>query len=690
MADSTISPTVTTEEQIAKKCQDQLKAAGKYYEKNFVKDADRLANMYEVNHYYDEALGKTLKTQRDRIKVAYPYSNSRQILAEIFNGLPDAVVKVEKKTAVTQGIDPQSGQPIPESADQSGGAETLRQAIEYVKRRSNMGREVKMMALDGIVTGLGCVGISAQSSTHIPKYTRYLYRDIEADWTNITDIYESDWIACKLVRPLEDIKNDENYNTNRDSVRPAKLDELQYGASSLQYGVLWCWHNKKTDEYLVFPDDQPFLLVRKKLSEIYNFKVVSDDYKTDWPFVFFVNEERMLKPWGMGDIYPIESQVRELDKTRTQMINHRKRFNRKYAYLKGTLDAQGINQLKNPEDGTLVQFDKPIIDANFKVIQDAPMSSDVYNVNKEITDDIQVIGPLGPNSQVSGVGTQAKTLGQAQLQEQSSNTRLADKQKQLANTIAKLYKLTAQYIQQNWVAEDDLLVTGDGSKDSDWAHFDPQVIQGEYDYDVVPESMKDNSALYRQQMADCLNVVTPLLTQTHIYPAVAIMVRNYVMTFETLRKDVDTIVPPQYIQPSNESPIVPYDKPRVTLNLADFPQGVQIKGLALAGIEVTPDDFNTPMGLGATNPGSPEDKLDPQLEQLMQTNPAGFAKALAAMPPGERETIMAHIQAQTTPSANQAPQVKPVPNTPPGTPSVPVNGGAPSGQSIQTAATTIK
>lgn len=686
MADDTKN-SVTSEEELAKSCQDQLKSAGKYYEANFIKRADRLAHMYEIDHYFDESSGKTIKSQRDRVKVPYPYSNSRQILAEIFNGLPDAVVKVEKKTQVKQEVNPQDGQPVSQTIDQSDGAETLRQSIEYVKRRSNMEREVKMMGLDGVAVGIGCVGISAQVTTNIPKYTRYIYRDIEADWTNVTDIYESDWIACKLVRPLKDIKEDKNYSENRDKVKAAKLDPQQYGDSDVQYGVLWCWHNKKTDQYLVFPDDQPMLLVNKKLSDIYNFKVVSDDYATDWPFTFFINEESILKPWGLGDIYPIESQVRELDKTRSQMVNHRKRFNRKYGVFDGALDAQGINQLKNPEDGTIIDFKKAITPQNFQVIQDAPMSADVYNVGKEITNDIQITSPLGPNSLVHGVGPRPGTLGEAQITEQSANTRLADKQKQLAKSIARLYKLTAQYIQQYWIAEDDLLVTGDGSKDSDWMHFNPSVIKGEYDYDVVPESMKDNSALYRKQMADCLNVVTPLLTQTHIYPAVAIMVRNYVMTFETLKKDVDIIVPPQYIQPSSQSPIVPYDKPRVTLNLADFPQGVQIKGLALAGIEVTSDDFNTPLGMGGTEPGSSVSGLDPQLEQLMQTNPAGFAAALKAMPSHEQQVIMQHLQ-----QVNGGRQEKkPVPATPPGNEMVPTNGGAvPTGQSIQTAATTIK
>jgi hypothetical protein len=309
--------------------------------------------------------------------------------------------------------------------------------------------------------------------------------------------------------------------------------------------------------------------------------------------------------------------------------------------MKGTLDAQGINQLKNPEDGTLVEFQKEITPSTFQVIQDAPMSADVYRVDQAIQNDIQIISPLGPNSLVHGVGQSPSTLGQSQIIEQSSNTRLADKQKNLAQAFARLYKLTAQYIQQYWVEEMTLRVTGDGSKETDWLNFSPDKVKGEYDYDVVPESMKDNSVVYRKQASDALQIVAPMLPAAQQDPAIATMIRKYLETFDTFKNDLDVIIPPGLLQP--KEPVAPQpeqDIPSVSMSAKDFPIPVQIKLLALAGVEATPEDWN----MGITEPMEQEESgIDPQLQELMKSDPQGFVEAIQNMDPQERQAILEHI-----------------------------------------------
>lgn len=662
--------TKRSEEEVVAGIQKQMQVAGKYYEEHFVGRADRMVNLYEVNHYFDETTGKKTKAAHDRIKVPYPYANTRQILAEIFTGLPEAVVKCEKK----EDVDEETGQPV----DPVKGAEMLRKGIEYVKRRSNMEREVKMNALDGVVTGLGCVGISAQARTKIPKYTRHLYRDIIADWSNVTNVYDSDWIACKLVRPLDEIKKDERYNENRDKVRAAKIEKDKLGDTNLSpdYGVLWCYHNKRTNQYLVFPDDQSFLLEEKRLSDVYDFKVVSDDFVVDWPFAFFIDEESIQFAWGIGDVFPIESQVRELDKTRTQQINHRKRFNRKYLVRKGFLTTQGVNQFKNPEDGTMVEAEKEITPANFQVVQDAPMSADVYQVDQIIQNDIQIVSPLGPNALVRGVGERPDTLGEAQMIEQSANTRLADKQKQLAAQIARLYKLTGQFIQQYWKDEDWLLVTGDGSKEGDWIKFSPQDIKGEYDYDVVPESMKDNSAVYRKQAADAMALVIPVLDRASTDPATAVMVRKYLETFDTFKKDLDTIIPQEWMEPKAVvQDSAPMEVPSISMKASDFPVPVQIKMLKLAGIDATEEDFMMP-GPGTSGEN---DGMDGALQDLAEENPQAFLDSLNSLSEDEREAIIERMQGGG--SSSQSVQ---------GMPSPSMGESVPTESSITTAATSVK
>lgn len=646
-------PVEKTPEEVVASYQKRMSAAGKYYEQYFLKRADRTAHMYEVDHYFDNLTGTEPKPDRDRIKVAYPYSNTRQILAEVFGGLPDAIVKIEKKTFV----DPQTGQTM----DSAPGAQTLKQSIDYVKRKSNMERSVKKAIIDGIATGIGCIQMVAQKDSNIPKFVRKMYREVLWDCTNVLDVYDSDWIAAKLIRPLEEAQDDQLYDeTVRQNIPAAKLDEKIYGVSDIQYAVLWEVYDKRKDLYIIYADGQTSPLLMQPMSNFYNLKIEADDFPVDWPFAFFVNEEMITRSWGLGDIFPIESQVRELDKTRTQMVNHRKRFNRKYMMTKGALDAKGINQLKNPDDGTIIELSASQPLSALQPLTDAPMSADVYRVDAAIEEDIQIIGPLGPNSLRSGIGKQPDTLGQAQLIDQSSNTRLGDKQAQIGLFIRRIYKMTAQYIQQYWGEKEEILVTGDGTNDSDWVTYDPQQVQGEYEFDVVQESMKDNSVVYRQQLQQALTTAVPLLRLASASPGVAIMVRKYLQTFSTLKNDIDDIIPISQTQPNTqEAPLTPIPTERISfgVQLNQFPVAIQIKGLAMMGIQATPQDFQTPIPTPATNNVNEQghgQPTDPVLQAIHGTSPQEFLDTLKKLPDNERQAIEAHVQSLSTPQQQKA------------------------------------
>lgn len=656
------------------KAQKLLKTAGKVYDEKFVKRADRMANMFQVNHYFDEQKGRTLKADRDRVKVAYPYSNTTQIVAEIYTGLPDVIVKTEKRN-----VKDQQGNVV---IDYTEGAKTLKQCIDYVKRKSNLEEQADRMVIDGVATGIGCIQLVAQKTTKVPKFIRKLYRDVIYDAANVSDIYDSSWIACKLVRELDDIKKDDRYDPhNRDRVNAAKLDETIYGNSEIKYGVLWEFFDKKNDLYLVFPDDQKFALYSSKLSDMYKFKVESDDFVTDWPFTFFINEQEILTANGMGDIYPIEASVRELDKTRTQQINHRKRFNRKYLVKSGVLDAKGMNSLRNPEDGTIIEHKSANPTSDIAVLQDAPLSGDVYKTSIEIDQDIQKTSPLGPNSLVHGVGKSPSTLGESQIVEQSSNTRLARKQKALGKTFNRLYRMIAEYIQQYWVDTDMFLVTGNGNKDEDWLHYDPQKVEGEFSYEIVPESMRDNTVVYRQQLSTALQVVIPLLRLAFASPSVAIMVRKYLATFETLKNDVDDIVPAKYaaVGQGSLSPI-PTETIRMNIAVEKFPIGVQAKILNQGGVQVDASDFQTIPGTSSpTNPGDPLQEL----EQIIGGgNHQELLDALNKMPQNEKEAIMSAI--------SHIHQQGGQPAAPASSPSVPTSNSTPTNASITQGATAIR
>jgi hypothetical protein len=554
---------------------ERLEMAGKWAERNFIKRADRMVRYYEIQHYEDKQ-NQGRQSSEDRIKVPYPYANTRQILAEIAPNDPDPIVKPKQKPKPSGATMSQVfgfGTMLAKPQDPTKLASKLKLAVQYARDHSNFGSEFESMSLYGITTGFGAMVIKAQKNSKMPRFESLTHREVHFACYEVKDPYDSSWVAFKIVRELKDVRSDPNFNGNKSYVQSSKLDPKMFQSSDqlqydprVAYATLWDYYNMKEDEHCVFPDGQSFALLTEKITDTFDFETENDDFKCGSPFVFFVNEKSITSPYGLGDIFPIESQVRELDKTRTQMINHRKRYNRKYLVKKNFLDAAGMNQLRNPEDGTIVETTGNIDPSQIQPLQDAPMSADVYQVDEIIQRDIQIVQPIGPNSLVRGVGDQPDTLGQAQLVEQNSNNRLGEKQKVLAKCYARGFSLMAQYIMQYWVTKESFLVQGDGSGDNDWLDFDPGEFKGmKFEYDVAPESLKDNTQRYRQDAQQALLTAVPLLEPTpgppgsppgppsaQAIPGVAILLRKYLETFETIEKDVDAIVPEEWTHPPEQ------------------------------------------------------------------------------------------------------------------------------------------
>lgn len=710
-----------------------LKVTARYRKKHFGDRADRQVSYYKLNHYFDPINFVPPENDFERIKICYPYANARQILAEIYVKTPEPVVKphsptYQMKGEKTQQAQGQSGQPgmppgpqnpqspqnqaqvsppgmmPPQEFSSYDAAQSLKECILYCVRKSNLKYEAKMAVLDGVVTGEGVIfGPMGQKHSKVPKYERVLYKNILYS-ADVTNVYKSPWVARKLVRDIDDVKDDESYDAEaRKRVEPnGSIDTNLISTNSSEvnevvprYVILWDYWDKKHDRHLVFPDNASYALLDEKVTDKFPFKTDDDDFECDWPFTFFINEETVDEAYGIGDLAPIEPLVRELDKARTQQSNHRKRFNRKYAVKKDVLDEQGMFQLKNPEDGTIVEFKGDIVPSNFQPIADAPLSPDVYKVDEQMEKAIQIISPLGPNSLVRGVGQQPDTLGQAELIEQNSDTRLDEKRDKVAEVFKRVFRLTAEYIQEYWVEEDDMLVNGTGENPQDWLHYSPDKIQGEFEYEVDPETLRDNTAVYRRQATDALQIISPILGP--IYPqGVFELIRKALATYDWI--DLDKIIPEHLVEqgppPPPPPPPPPGPHPSELVSFKDLPPLGKIQMAAQAGIRLEPDDFGMPAPgivsggqMGSVHPpqspqptmpqggpsvnmqgpqgpsGQPQAPLTPAQQHLLQvinsTPPKQFLDTLHSLPQNEQKAIEMQIhqlQALTTPGAPQPQQ----------------------------------
>ncbi len=107
-------------------------------------------------------------------------------------------------------------------------------------------------------------------------------------------------------------------------------------------------------------------------------------YPFDTNFTQLVFNEIIDEHYGLGDLEPVAIQQEELDRVRTAMLKHTKRFNRKYAIQEEEYKEDRLKDLESGEDGAIVKMMD--ID-NIRPIEDARMSSDLYDYAEIIRGD---------------------------------------------------------------------------------------------------------------------------------------------------------------------------------------------------------------------------------------------------------------------------------------------------------------
>ena len=241
-----------------------------------------------------------------------------------------------------------------------------------------------------------------------------MYVDPEA-----TCLDDAKWIAQRIVRPLSEVKKDKRYKASvrrslqadaglkvrwdEDTERDEYSDDVDrvtlYEYYDLENGTLSvCAH--QTDDYLLDPTRMP--------------------YAFGHPFVMMRNYDIPDVFYPMGDLDQIESLQEELNKTRTQMTNHRKRYARKYLYHERSFGPEGREALESDEDGRFV----PVVDENrdlsavVQPLPQVPLAPEIYEQSHIIEQDINTVSGVseysrGQMPEIRRTATEASIIADA-------------------------------------------------------------------------------------------------------------------------------------------------------------------------------------------------------------------------------------------------------------------------------------
>jgi hypothetical protein len=223
-------------------------------------------------------------------------------------------------------------------------------------------------------------------------------------------------------------------------------------------------------------------------------------YAFGHPFVMLRNYEIPEYFYTMGELEAIEPLQLELNQTRTQMMNHRKRFSRKWLYKESAFDADGRSALESDEDNVMVP-----------VISEEPISSVVgpmpavisppefYNQSELISQDIDRVSGVS-EYQRGGLPEIRRTATEAAISQDAANARSSDKLAIIERAIADCARRLVMLAQQYMTGEQAVRVIGQ-SQEPVWMNFDRDYLQGEFDFDVEGGSTAPVNESFRRQMA---------------------------------------------------------------------------------------------------------------------------------------------------------------------------------------------
>jgi hypothetical protein len=318
---------------------------------------------------------------------------------------------------------------------------------------------------------------------------------VDPDATSMHDIK---WIAQRIRRPLKEVKSDKRYNRlAREDAAPMtvgryaddpsrkKVNDKTYG-----YAEIWEYYDVTNKSMSVFCAGGEQFLV----------KPIKMPYSFGHPFVMMRNYDVPDYFYPIGDLEQIEPMQRELNETRTQMMNHRKRFARKYLYKESAFDQLGRTALESQEDNVMV----PVISDEPLTSVIAPMPAvinppEFYNQSELITGDIDRISGV-TEYQRGGTPEIRRTATEANLLQDAANARTADKLATVELAISEVGRRMVALAHQFMSGEQVARVMG---KDGEplWVQYDREYLEGDFDFEVVGGSTQPHNESFRRQSA---------------------------------------------------------------------------------------------------------------------------------------------------------------------------------------------
>ena len=373
---------------------------------------------------------------------------------------------------------------------------------------------------------------------------------------------EMRWIAQRTWRAVQDVSVDDRYSTTaRKKVSGSswsrwgedgdgRSDDDKPDKGAVTFAEVIEFYDIKRGKVCTFAMDAEdsttsgFLIRPKKIP-----------YALGHPFVMVRNYEVPDTFYPMGDVQQIESLQLELNETRNQMLNYRKKFRRAWVYSKDLFDRDGLQALESEQDNVMIPVQGDGDPA--KAISPVPPSitpSEFFDQSAMISDDIDRVS--GVSDYQRGAQAEIKrTATEAAMIQDAANARAQDRLAKIELTLADLGARVIALMQQYMTGEKVARLTSVPAQA--WVHYDADYIAGQFDFEVAAGSTEPQNETFRRQAAMQLVDASMPFLEMQIADPVALY--RHILTKGFGIKNTTSFVnqqgaPPQGVQPTGAPP----------------------------------------------------------------------------------------------------------------------------------------
>lgn len=363
-----------------------------------------------------------------------------------------------------------------------------------------------------------------------PWFLRVKPQDLLVPW-GFVDEHEAPWVAFRVVRPLEDIKHDPVYHNVRSlqpNVKPdigaaSVISPNLFGnnASSQEFVELYeIWDKRDGMIHVLSLDHDKWLRHEEHNMDIVGVPGVVLRFNPD-------GEDF----WGISDVEQIHQQQIELNENRTHEIETKRLANVKAIVDTNVVPEAEIAKLEKGKPGPIIRATGSPVGAITQFELRIP--PDLFRVDDVIDKDFREIIGFSRNQQ-GEFEVSRRTATEAQIVRESFMLRADERRDLVADLIAETFRDKIHpLIFQNWGAERTVQVTSLGG----WVRFTGEQIRGDYDVEVMADSVLPLSKRQEQEMAvAALNMFRgdPRIKQQELYLQVLQRFRDLVPDPESL------------------------------------------------------------------------------------------------------------------------------------------------------------